>query len=120
MCVLVVEDDTLIRMILVEDLTDAGYDVREAATGDDAMAMLKTLDCPLKIMVTDIHMPGQQDGLALGMHVRQHYPDVPVIYMTGRPDALQSLTTLGDKQALIRKPFETDEVVERIEVMLAA
>lgn len=120
MSVLVVEDDSLIRMILVEDLVDAGYEVSEAVNGDEALAMIAGLDPPLKIVVTDIHMPGQQDGLALGAHVRKHFPHVPVIYTTGRPDALQSLTRLGDKQVLVRKPYQTADIIARIEGLLAA
>ena len=52
MCVLVVEDDFLIRQILVEELEDAGYIVKQASSGDDALALLDELTAVL----TDVHM----------------------------------------------------------------
>jgi CheY-like chemotaxis protein len=114
MCILVVEDEPLIRMILVEDLVDAGFEVREAASGDEAFHLLKTIHPPLQVLVTDIHMPGQRDGLVLGAHVRQTQPHVAVIYTTGRPDALQALAHLDGKQFLIRKPYTSDVIVTQL------
>ena len=118
MCILVVEDEPLIRMILVEDLIDAGFDVKEAASGDEAFDLLKTIHPALQVLVTDVHMPGLRDGLALGAYVRQTLPYVPVIYTTGRPDALQSLARLGEKQFLVRKPYLSDDVITRIQGVL--
>lgn len=120
MCILVVEDEPLIRMILVEDLTDAGFEVKEAANGDEAVNLLKTIEEVLRVLVTDVHMPGQRDGLALGAYVRQNLPHVPVIYTTGRPDALQSLEHLGEKQFLVRKPYISDSVIATINSALRA
>lgn len=120
MCVLVVEDDFLIRMILIEDLLEAGYEVREAETGDEAMAIFDSLDPQPKILVTDIHMPGEQNGLQLATHIRSRLPEFPVIYMTGRPDALAHLDRLGAKEFLVRKPFLSAEIIGRIEQLLAA
>ena len=70
MCIFVVEDDPLIRMILVEELLNAGYEVREAATGDHAMAVFETIRPTPRVLVTDVHMPGRHDGLDLAAHVR--------------------------------------------------
>ena len=120
MCILVVEDDPLIRMILVEELVDAGYTVLEAESGDAAFELLKTIDPPLTVLVTDIHMPGHRDGVALGRHVRQNLPHVPVIYTTGRPDALDSLKRLGAKQFLVRKPYVPNDVIARIQDLIGA
>lgn len=114
MCILVVEDDPLIRMILVEELQDAGFDVREAITGDQAVELMKGLDHPLEVLVTDIHMPGTCDGIELARLVRVLMPDVPVIYTTGRPDALQEVNQLGEREFLIRKPYVPDEVIGRV------
>lgn len=120
MCILVVEDEPLIRMILVEELIDAGYVVREAETGDQAFELLKAIEPPLTVLVTDVHMPGQLDGVALGAHVRRHLPHVPVIYTTGRPDALQSLTQLDDRQFLIRKPYVPNDVISQLRKLMSS
>jgi CheY-like chemotaxis protein len=118
MCILVVEDDFLIRNILVEELLDAGYVVREAASGDQAVELLKTIDPPLTVLVTDIHMPGSCDGLDLAAHVRDRLPAVPVIYTTGRPDALKVAGHLDRQQSLVRKPYVPSEIIERIQDLL--
>ncbi len=117
MCILVVEDDPLIRAILVEELTDAGHDVREAESGDRALSMLDALDPPIWLLVTDVHMPGALDGLALAALVRTRRPDIPVIYTTGRPDALRTLGTLARGQYLVRKPYVPAEILERVEAL---
>jgi CheY-like chemotaxis protein len=114
MSVLVVEDEFLIRMILIEDLAEAGFDVKEAANADEAFDLIQTIDPPLQVLVTDVHMPGQRDGLALGAYVRQTLPHVPIIYTTGRPDALQALSQLGEKQFLVRKPYISDDIIMRL------
>jgi len=118
MCVLVVEDNALIRMILVEELRDAGYNVQESETADQAMRLLETIDPPLTILVTDVHMPGMRNGIQLAAHVRTTCPGVPVIYTTGRPDALRQFTRLDDQQVLVRKPYLPSEILHRIEMLL--
>lgn len=118
MCVLVVEDDFLIRLMLVEELQDAGYDVEEAATGDQALVLLRDLDPPLRILITDIHMPGRLSGLELAAAVRKRHPGVPIIYTTGRPDALSHLHHLDDGHVLVRKPYVPDEVLRRVHHLL--
>ena len=118
MCVLVVEDDYLIRLMLIEELRDAGYEVREAATGDQALTLLEDIDPPLRILITDIHMPGRVSGLDLAKHVRENYPLVPIIYTTGRPDALAHLHRLENNQALVRKPYISDEVIGNVRKLL--
>jgi len=118
MCILVVEDDFLIRMILVEELQDAGYEVRQAVTGDEAVGMIDSLDHPLEILVTDIHMPGSRNGIDLAHHVQARMPEVPVIYTTGRPDALFEVSRLGAKQFLISKPYVPDDIITRVQLLL--
>ena len=73
---LVVEDEHEIRSILVELLQEAGYDVIAAASGDDASVLLQTAP-GFDALVTDIHMPGQLDGLALARLFRKQYPRKP-------------------------------------------
>jgi CheY-like chemotaxis protein len=83
--VLLAEDEFLIRMMLAEDLEAAGYDVVEAETGDDALAKSLGGD-GCDVLVTDIEMPGSLDGLALAVRMRERHPDLPVVYVTGRPE----------------------------------
>ena len=119
MCVLVVEDEFLIRLILVEELRDAGYEVKEAETAQGALELLETLDPALSVLVTDIHMPGDKTGLDLAAYVRGHMPKVPIIFTTGRPDVLASVRQLDARQMLVRKPYEPAEIISRIRELVA-
>ena len=67
--VLVVEDEELIRLILAEVLADEGYQVVEAGTGDEAVRLIDGPD-GFHAVITDIHMPGTRDGIAVGHHAR--------------------------------------------------
>src|ERR1700712_2015620 len=83
--VLVVEDEFLIRMTLAEALGDEGFDVIEAETGDAALPMLKS-DPRIRLLLTDIQLPGVLNGKTLAQKAREHLPTLPIIFMTGRPD----------------------------------
>ncbi len=120
MCVLVVEDDFLIRVVLVEELRDAGFEVKEADNVDAAVEVLADVAPPLSVLVTDIHMPGEKNGIDLAHHVSNHHPGVPVIFTTGRPDALDSLGELAAVWVLVNKPYVASHVVETIGAMLPA
>jgi DNA-binding response OmpR family regulator len=106
--ILIVEDEFLIRLTLVEALTDDGFDVAEAATGDEALAMLVG-DQDYELLLTDIQLPGALDGIALARSARSHVPSLPVIFMTGRPDAMAGATGT-DRDAFIAKPYMPSEV----------
>lgn len=82
---LIVEDEFLIRMTLAEVLTDDGFEVLEAGDADEALATLAR-EPELAIMLTDIQLPGSLDGRELAVRARQTRPDLPVIFMSGRPD----------------------------------
>jgi DNA-binding response OmpR family regulator len=104
-CILIVEDEDLIRLILAEELEDAGFDVCQAEDGDAAAALIAKPPTPFSLLVTDIHMPGRLDGLEVGRLMRNRHPAVPIIYMTGRPDALALIGSLRAKDSFLLKPF---------------
>jgi CheY-like chemotaxis protein len=106
--IMIVEDEFLIRLTLAEALTDEGFEVVEAANGDEALSALR--DNPgIALLLTDIQLPGQLDGVALARAARQHLPRIPVIFMTGRPDSLsRDATSPGD--VFIAKPYLPSEV----------
>ena len=119
MCILVVEDDFLIRLVLVEELVEAGYEVEEAETGDQAIGLLEGILERVLVLVTDIHMPGEASGIEVAARARHHLPEVPVIFTTGRPDALTSVHHLDNRQVLVRKPYIPSEIVAHIHELLA-
>lgn len=71
--VLVVEDEPIIRMNAVAMIEDAGYDVIEAANADDAILLLETRP-DIRVVFSDIEMPGSMDGLKLIHAVRERWP----------------------------------------------
>jgi CheY-like chemotaxis protein len=85
---LIVEDEPLIRIDLADLLGDMGYEVIEAASSDQAIALLETHP-EIVAVITDIHMPGSMDGLALARAVRERWPPCALIMLSGhgRPRA---------------------------------
>jgi CheY-like chemotaxis protein len=120
MCVLLVEDEWLIRTIMAEELVDAGFDVASVETGDEALELLERPKSSLRILVTDIHMPGRTDGIGLARVVRRRFPSVPIIYTTGRPDALERAGLAGGLVSTLVKPYKPSRLIEAVRSALAA
>jgi two-component system, response regulator PdtaR len=106
--ILIVEDEFLIRAATAEIMRDAGFEVLEAADADRAMAMLETRS-DVRVVFTDIHMPGSMDGAKLAQAVRHRWPPVRIIATSGRV----SLEDLGlpAGTVLFPKPYSPEHVV---------
>jgi len=115
--ILLAEDEFLIRLILAEVLADSGHEVVEAGTADEA-AVLVNAGKLFDLLLTDIHMPGELDGLALARLLRRLQPGIPVIYVTGRPEALGKVGNLGPRDVFVRKPYSAREVIAVVEKLL--
>ncbi|MEA2951203.1 MAG: hypothetical protein QOJ96_723 [Alphaproteobacteria bacterium] len=81
--VLIVEDEFLVRDILEDHLTSAGYGVISAGNADEAIAILESRP-DIHVVFTDIDMPGSMDGLKLAACVRDRWPPVHIIITTGK------------------------------------
>ena len=114
MCILVVEDEDLIRLIVVEELIDRGFEVCEAETGDQAAGIIAAAESVITLLITDVHMPGMLDGFAVANLVRTHYPDAPIIFTTGRPDIAHGAVRLRDRDALMSKPFVPSQLIATV------
>lgn len=114
--VMVVEDEFLIRLTLAEVLSDEGYEVLEAETGDEAAELL---DMPgeIAVLLTDIQLPGKLDGRALVTHARLARPGLPVIFMTGRPDSRGAAP--GPRDVYVAKPYLPSEICAAVRRLLA-
>ncbi len=109
--ILVVEDEDLIRRILTETLADEGYLVVEASTADEAAELLVKAQDGFAAVITDIHTPGMRDGIEVGRCAHEQDPDIAVIYVTGRPDAMQAVGGLAPKDAFLRKPYLPSQIL---------
>lgn len=81
--VLVVEDDAIVRMDTASIIEEAGFEVIEAATADEAIVLLEART-DIKVVFTDIEMPGSMNGLKLAFTVRDRWPPVLIIIASGR------------------------------------
>jgi CheY-like chemotaxis protein len=104
--ILVAEDEVLTRMVLAEELRDAGYTVFEASNADEAMAFLKT-GSQIDLVFCDIQMPGSMDGLELARRLRVEYASLPVILSSAHPRP----KTVA---LFIAKPYRVERVISTI------
>ena len=79
---LVVEDESLIRIELADHLSDMGYRVLEAASADAAIGLLEARP-EIVAVITDLSMPGSMDGLVLARTVRERWPPCALIMISG-------------------------------------
>ncbi len=115
--ILIVEDEFLIRMTLAEALAGEGFDVVEAADGDEAADLLRS-QSPFDLVLTDLQLPGRLHGADIARLARAQAPQTPVIFMSGRA---MSVGTSGSAQDLcIAKPYLPSEVCAAVRRMTAA
>ena len=100
--VLIVEDDSLVRELVTEVLAEAGFQVDQAETGDQAAKLIDVDDYAL--ILTDINMPGQRDGIEVAAHARSKKPAIPIIFVSGRPESLQNVRSTDADTAILPKP----------------
>ena len=118
MCVLLVEDDFQIRTLVSECLLDAGFKVMEAGSGEEAHVLIENLPEPFKILVTDIHMPGEIDGIGVAQLVHDHWPLMPVIVVSGRPDVFKANWKTDPRYTLLAKPYTLRQLTNAIDKAL--
>jgi len=116
--VLFVEDEDLIRLIVAETLIEAGIKVTEAGNGETAFSLLQER-CDFDLLVTDVHMPGRFSGIDVALHMRSRRPEVPIVFVTGRPDALHAFGPFGLHDRCILKPYRPTDVLAAVRSCLA-
>lgn len=104
--ILIAEDEAMVRMVEAETLRDAGYDIREAKDGVEALEILRS-DAKIDLLITDIKMP-RMNGYQLAEAGTQLRPGLKVILITGyAQDPLpQGMALAGVK--VVYKPFDID------------
>lgn len=116
--VLVVEDEGDVREILVEVISDAGFQIIEAATADAAFKDVDLTD--IQLIVTDINLPGNLDGIDLAIAARQAHPGIPIVFISGRPGKLADAHVMSDPAAFLLKPFSLNKLVRDVERLVSA
>jgi CheY-like chemotaxis protein len=109
--VLVVEDEPLVRIVATDAIADSGIMAWEAGDAAEALEVLGRRP-HIGLVVTDVNMPGEMDGLALADRVYEDRPDVSVIVTSGQ--AMVGADDLPDGGAFLRKPYRPERLVELV------
>ncbi|GEJ55771.1 ATP-binding protein [Anaeromyxobacter diazotrophicus] len=116
--VLLVDDEPQLRAAVRLFLTGGGYQVIEAASGDEGLAAFRASGDAIDLVLTDLVMPGTS-GVALGRAVAELRP-VPVLYMSGYSEEVASGQEALPPERFLQKPFEREVLLERVHRALAA
>ena len=115
---LLVEDEELFRETLADELREAGFDVTEAGTGDEAIRLLEQRT-DFHVVCTDVRMPGKADGIQVALHARGRIPSVPVLVVSGYASELgQRLKDVTPPSAFLPKPFRFSQVAQTLRKLL--
>jgi DNA-binding response OmpR family regulator len=116
---LVVEDEGAFRDLLHESLQSRGYQVLVASNGVEALQVAERHSGPIRILITDVIMP-QMSGPELAKSLRKVRRNTDVLYMSGYTDDRVGVMSASDGElTLIQKPFYIDELVRKIQEIVA-
>ncbi len=111
--VMIVDDDVLERMGASYMFSDAGYRVIEAENADEALQLLEK-NADVRLLFTDVTMPGSMSGSDLAGQVARRWPEVGVIVTSGRPRP----ETLPSRSKFHAKPYEPTNVLQHARGMI--
>jgi PAS domain S-box-containing protein len=116
--VLVIEDDSAVRLIISDLLRELGYACIEAGDGQAALPML-TSNTPIDLLITDVGLPGM-NGRQIAEIARQHRPDLKILFVTGYAEhATGHAPFLAPGMEMATKPFALDALALKIREMIA-
>jgi CheY-like chemotaxis protein len=118
--VLVAESDVLVRMTISAYLRDCGYRVVEAATGAEALVILKGSQVPVDIVLAEADLDGNGGGFALSQWVRSNRPKTEVILAGNAEAATNAAGDICDKGPMLARPYEPQAALDLIKRLLAA
>jgi DNA-binding NtrC family response regulator len=116
--ILVAEDEAMLRVIAVEMLEDAGFEVFQAADGEEALTLLK-FNPGIVLLVSDIKMP-RMDGYALVKAGLEFKPGLKVLMMTGYAEDPPPDLIREQQIEILRKPFNVDLLCQMADAMTSA
>jgi CheY-like chemotaxis protein len=113
----VVEDETLIRMDTVTSLRAAGFIVYEADNAANAIRCLES-HSEIRLVFTDVNMPGTMDGVALAHYVRGRWPPVKIIVTSGYVKVQEGDLPAGS--LFVEKPYDLEKIPDKMNALMAA
>lgn len=112
--ILVVEDDAIVRMLIVDVLEELEYKVLEADGSEKALEFLNDEDQHIDLMMTDVGLP-VMDGRELAKQARMLRPELPILFASGYAESIE----LPEGMQVIGKPFSIDQLRDKVKGMLA-
>ena len=111
--ILVVEDDAIVRMLIVDVLEELEFTVLEAADAEDALKVVEDTSHHIDLMMTDVGLP-DMDGKQLATKVRELRPSLPILFASGYADNIDAPAGMQ----VIAKPFSIDQLRDKVKSML--
>ncbi len=113
--VLVIDDEALVRMLVVEVLEDLGYRTLEAGDGPDGLKVLRS-EAKIDLLITDVGLPNGMNGRQVADAAREIRPDLKVMFVTGYAEtAVLSNGHLDPGMQIVTKPFEMNAFAKRVQ-----
>jgi len=112
--ILVVEDDTIVRMLIVDVLEELEFKVLEADGSEAALALLEDADLTIDLLMTDVGLPGM-DGKQLAARARELRPSLPTLFASGYAENIE----VPPGMSVIGKPFSIDQLRDKVRSILA-
>ena len=111
--ILVVEDDAIVRMLIVDVLEELEFKVLEADGSEKALEFLNDEDQYIDLMMTDVGLP-VMDGRELAVQARILRPELPILFASGYAESID----VPDGMHVIGKPFSIDQLRDKVKSML--
>ena len=112
---LLVEDEALVRMVGSDALADAGYEVIEAASAEEALRFLEA-SAEVELLFTDIRMPGGMDGLELAELVHARWPAIRILITSG--DTWPPRDRIPDDGRFLAKPYQVERLQSEVDAIV--
>ena len=114
--IMVVDDEPMLRLNFMAILEDAGHTVSDACTADEALAMPED-GCEPRVVVTDVHMPGELDGFELAQVICRRWPHIGVVLVSGRLRPTEE--ELPDESRFLSKPVSPASLTSTVQEVAA-
>jgi CheY-like chemotaxis protein len=117
--VLVVDDEPVVRMLVVDVLEELGYGALEASDGPEGLKVLQSKAC-IDLLITDVGLPGGLNGRQVADAARALRPDLKVLFITGYAEnAVLNHGHLEHGMQVVTKPFAVEDLGRRIRAILS-
>ncbi|MBK5356705.1 response regulator [Pseudomonas sp. TH41] len=113
--ILVVEDDDIVRMLIIDVLEELEYELLEAESSEKALEFLNDEDQYIDLMMTDVGLP-VMDGRELAKQARMLRPELPILFASGYAENVE----VPADMFIIGKPFSIDQLRDKVNSILAS